>query len=55
MQKDCYGMVSFQSGIILGNQPLLSRTSIQQWQMKTWWDEKKEATGENQYSNYVCR
>lgn len=38
-------LIPFQSGIILANQPLLSRTSIEQRQAKAWWDEKKEATG----------
>lgn len=38
-------LILLQSCIILTNQPLLSRTSIEQWQAKAWWDEQKEATG----------
>lgn len=46
VQKYWYGpLIHFQSSIILANQPLLSRTSIEQWRAKAWWDEKKEATG----------
>lgn len=56
MQKRWYGLlITFQSSIILGNQSFLSRTSIEQWQMKAQWVEEKEATAKNQYSNYVCR
>lgn len=43
MQKQLYSL-SFQNSIILGNQPLLSKTSLAQWQVKAWRDEKKEAT-----------
>lgn len=44
MQKRYGPLIPFQSSN-LANQPLLSRTSTEQWQAKAWWDGKKEATG----------